>query len=122
MMSAHPDHPISFVSPRWPTLLAGLTLINPPCATKPAIMLWYAWRCHERAERKTAGRRIGQAPVVAENIIADKAGRRPRAIQWLWIMSANGTARSVPLGYGKMLLPSFQITIDGTKPSRAAWF
>jgi hypothetical protein len=37
MHVCHPDCAISFVS-RWrPTLLAGLTLINPPCATKPMI-------------------------------------------------------------------------------------
>ena len=76
---------------------------------------------------KTAAAARMQAPVVAENIVADMRGRSA-------VSQYNGYG-SCPLtvergkivlaefGYGGKLLPSFpSFLIDGTKPSRAAWF
>ncbi|WP_085309956.1 bifunctional protein tyrosine phosphatase family protein/NAD(P)/FAD-dependent oxidoreductase [Planktotalea arctica] len=76
---------------------------------------------------KTAAAARMQAPVVAENILADIRGRSA-------VSQYNGYG-SCPLtvekgkivlaefGYGGKLLPSFPtFLIDGTKPSRAAWF
>jgi sulfide:quinone oxidoreductase len=75
---------------------------------------------------KTAAAARIQAPIVAENIANDIAGKSPSA-------SYNGYG-SCPLtvergkivlaefGYGGTLLPSFpKWLIDGTKPTRAAW-
>ncbi len=76
---------------------------------------------------KTAAAARMQAPVVAENIIADIKGKSA-------VSQYNGYG-SCPLtvergkivlaefAYGGVLAPSFpKILIDGTKPSRAAWF
>jgi sulfide:quinone oxidoreductase len=76
---------------------------------------------------KTAAAARMQAPVVAANIVADIENRSP-------VLQYNGYG-SCPLtvergkivlaefGYGGKLLPSFpRFLIDGTKPSRAAWF
>ncbi len=76
---------------------------------------------------KTAAAARMQAPVVAENIVADMRGKTA-------VSQYNGYG-SCPLtvekgkivlaefGYGGKLLPSFPgFLIDGTKPSRAAWF
>ncbi|NCO21696.1 MAG: TIGR01244 family phosphatase [Rhodobacterales bacterium] len=75
---------------------------------------------------KTAAAARMQAPVVAENVVADIRGRSA-------VSQYNGYG-SCPLtvekgkivlaefGYGGKLLPSFpEFLIDGTKPSRAAW-
>jgi sulfide:quinone oxidoreductase len=68
-----------------------------------------------------------QAPVVAENIIADMQGRSPNA-QYNGYGSCpltveRGKIVLAEFGYGGTLLPSFpKFIIDGTKPSRAAWF
>ena len=76
---------------------------------------------------KTAAAARKQAPTVADNIVADIAGKAP--------VSAYDGYGSCPLtvergkivlaefGYGGVLKPSFPSwVIDGTKPSRAAWF
>ena len=76
---------------------------------------------------KTAAAARMQAPVVAENIVADIRGKAA-------VSQYNGYG-SCPLtvekgkivlaefGYGGKLLPSFPgFLIDGTKPSRLAWF
>lgn len=76
---------------------------------------------------KTAAAARKQAPTVADNIIADIAGKSPT--------SAYDGYGSCPLtvergkivldefGYGGVLKPSFPpALLDGTKPSRAAWF
>jgi sulfide:quinone oxidoreductase len=75
---------------------------------------------------KTAAAARIQAPIVAENIMADMRGKAP-------VSQYNGYG-SCPLtvergkivlaefGYGGTMLPSFpKFLIDGTKPSRAAW-
>lgn len=76
---------------------------------------------------KTAAAARKQAPTVADNIVADIDGRSP--------VSAYDGYGSCPLtvergkivlaefGYGGVLKPSFPtFLLDGTKPSRAAWF
>jgi len=76
---------------------------------------------------KTAAAARMQAPVVADNVVADIHGKSPTS-------SYNGYG-SCPLtvergkivlaefGYGGVLLPSFpKWLVDGTKPTRAAWF
>ncbi|TMV91846.1 TIGR01244 family phosphatase [Thioclava sp. BHET1] len=76
---------------------------------------------------KTAAAARKQAPTVADNVIADIKGRAP-------VSQYNGYG-SCPLtvergkivlaefGYGGTLQPSFpKALIDGTKPTRAAWF
>lgn len=76
---------------------------------------------------KTAAAARKQAPTVADNIVADIQGRSP--------VSAYDGYGSCPLtvergkivlaefGYGGVLKPSFPaFLLDGTKPTRAAWF
>jgi len=76
---------------------------------------------------KTAAAARKQAPVVAENIVADIAGRSPIA-QYDGYGSCpltveRGKIVLAEFGYGGTLLPSFpKLLIDGTRPSRAAWF
>jgi sulfide:quinone oxidoreductase len=75
---------------------------------------------------KTAAAARKQAPVVAENIVADMRGLSPRA-QYDGYGSCPLTVEKgkivlAEFGYGGKLLPSFPTwMIDGTKPSRAAW-
>lgn len=75
---------------------------------------------------KTAAAARKQAPVVAENIIADTRGREPVA-QYDGYGSCpltveRGKIVLAEFGYGGVLKPSFPSwLIDGTKPTRAAW-
>ena len=75
---------------------------------------------------KTAAAARKQAPVVAENMIADIRGRSPVA-QYDGYGSCpltveRGKIVLAEFGYGGTLLPSFPSwLIDGTKPTRAAW-
>jgi sulfide:quinone oxidoreductase len=76
---------------------------------------------------KTAAAARIQAPVVAENIAADMQGKAPVA-QYNGYGSCpltveRGKIVLAEFGYGGTMLPSFpKFLIDGTKPSRAAWF
>lgn len=76
---------------------------------------------------KTAAAARMQAPVVAENVAMDIDGRAPIA-QYNGYGSCpltveRGKIVLAEFGYGGTLLPSFpKFVIDGTKPSRAAWF
>jgi sulfide:quinone oxidoreductase len=75
---------------------------------------------------KTAAAARKQAPVVAENIVADIAGRSSVA-QYDGYGSCPLTVEKgkivlAEFGYGGTLLPSFpRWMLDGTKPTRAAW-
>ncbi len=75
---------------------------------------------------KTAAAARKQAPVVAENIVADIAGREPVA-QYDGYGSCpltveRGKIVLAEFGYGGVLKPSFpKMLIDGTQPSRLAW-
>ena len=68
-----------------------------------------------------------QAPIVAENMIADMRGGSPKA-QYNGYGSCpltveRGKIVLAEFGYGGTMLPSIpKALIDGTKPSRAAWF
>ncbi len=76
---------------------------------------------------KTAAAARKQAPVVAENIVADIDGRSAVA-QYDGYGSCpltveRGKIVLAEFGYGGVLKPSFpKILLDGTKPTRAAWF
>ena len=76
---------------------------------------------------KTAAAARIQAPIVAENLISDIEGRAPVA-QYNGYGSCpltveRGKIVLAEFGYGGTMLPSFpKFLIDGTKPSRAAWF
>ncbi|NRG19983.1 TIGR01244 family phosphatase [Rhizobiales bacterium] len=76
---------------------------------------------------KTAAAARKQAPVVAENVIADIKGTGSQA-QYDGYGSCpltveRGKIVLAEFGYGGKLLPSFpEWLIDGTKPSRLAWF
>ena len=76
---------------------------------------------------KTAAAARKQAPTVADNIVADIAGRGPVS-QYDGYGSCpltveRGKIVLAEFGYGGILKPSFpKFLIDGTKPSRAAWF
>jgi sulfide:quinone oxidoreductase len=76
---------------------------------------------------KTAAAARIQAPIVAENVIADINGKSPVA-QYNGYGSCpltveRGKIVLAEFGYGGTLLPSFpKFLIDGTKPTRAAWF
>jgi len=75
---------------------------------------------------KTAAAARMQAPVVAENIVADINGREPVA-QYDGYGSCpltveRGKIVLAEFGYGGVMKPSFpKFFIDGTKPSRLAW-
>jgi sulfide:quinone oxidoreductase len=75
---------------------------------------------------KTAAAARKQAPVVAENIVADIMGREPVA-QYDGYGSCpltveRGKVVLAEFGYGGVMKPSFpRFLIDGTKPSRLAW-
>lgn len=76
---------------------------------------------------KTAAAARKQAPTVAENIVADIAGRSAVA-QYDGYGSCpltveRGKIVLAEFGYGGVLKPSFPAAVlDGTKPTRAAWF
>ena len=76
---------------------------------------------------KTMAAARKQAPVVAENVLADIKGRAPVA-QYDGYGSCpltveRGKIILAEFGYGGTLMPSFPTwLIDGTKPTRAAWF
>lgn len=76
---------------------------------------------------KTMAAARKQAPVVAENIVADIKGGSPVA-QYDGYGSCpltveRGKIVLAEFGYGGALKPSFpSFILDGTKPSRAAWF
>ncbi|MEX0371079.1 MAG: TIGR01244 family sulfur transferase [Tateyamaria sp.] len=76
---------------------------------------------------KTAAAARKQAPAVADNIVADIAGRSATA-QYDGYGSCpltveRGKIVLAEFGYGGALKPSFsRFLLDGTKPSRLAWF
>ncbi|WP_153770273.1 bifunctional protein tyrosine phosphatase family protein/NAD(P)/FAD-dependent oxidoreductase [Labrenzia sp. CE80] len=75
---------------------------------------------------KTAAAARKQAPVVAENLVADIEGRRALAHYDGYgscpLTVERGKIVLAEFGYGGKLLPSFpNWLIDGTKPSKAAW-
>jgi sulfide:quinone oxidoreductase len=76
---------------------------------------------------KTAAAARIQAPVVAENMVADMRGRSPVA-QYNGYGSCpltveRGKIVLAEFGYGGTMLPSFPTAVlDGTKATRAAWF
>jgi sulfide:quinone oxidoreductase len=76
---------------------------------------------------KTAAAARKQAPTVADNIIADIEGRSPVAAYDGYgscpLTVERGKIVLAEFGYGGVLKPSFpKFLLDGTKPSRAAWF
>ena len=76
---------------------------------------------------KTAAAARKQAPVVAENLVAQIDGHSPSAIYDGYgscpLTVERGKIVLAEFGYGGALLPSFpKFFIDGTKPSRAAWY
>jgi sulfide:quinone oxidoreductase len=76
---------------------------------------------------KTAAAARKQAPTVADNIVADISGRSPVAAYDGYgscpLTVERGKIVLAEFGYGGVLKPSFPAAlIDGTKPSRAAWF
>ena len=76
---------------------------------------------------KTAAAARMQAPVVAENLLADLAGRGPRAGYDGYgscpLTVERGKIVLAEFGYGGVLKPSFpKILLDGTRPTRAAWY
>ena len=76
---------------------------------------------------KTAAAVRKQAPVVAENVVAALDGRPPCAIYDGYgscpLTVERGRIVLAEFGYGGALKPSFPSwLIDGTKPTRAAWF
>jgi sulfide:quinone oxidoreductase len=76
---------------------------------------------------KTAAAARKQAPVVAENLVADIDGREAVA-QYDGYGSCpltveRGKIVLAEFGYGGVMKPSFpKFLVDGTKPSRLAWF
>ena len=68
-----------------------------------------------------------QAPIVAENVVADIQGNAPVALYNGYgscpLTVERGKIVLAEFGYGGKMLPSFpKFVIDGTKPSKAAWF
>jgi sulfide:quinone oxidoreductase len=76
---------------------------------------------------KTMAAARKQAPIVAVNVLATLAGREPTAIYDGYgscpLTVERGKIVLAEFGYGGKVIPSFPSwLIDGTKPSRAAWF
>ncbi|MES0862651.1 TIGR01244 family sulfur transferase [Ruegeria sp. SCPT10] len=76
---------------------------------------------------KTAAAARKQAPTVAENVVADIAGRSPTAAYDGYgscpLTVERGKIVLAEFGYGGVLKPSFPpALLDGTKPTRLAWF
>ena len=76
---------------------------------------------------KTAAAARIQAPIVAENIVADIRGKSPvgqyNGYGSCPLTVERGKIVLAEFGYGGTLLPSFpKAIIDGTQPSRLAWF
>lgn len=76
---------------------------------------------------KTAAAARKQAPTVADNIVADIAGRAPTAAYDGYgscpLTVERGKIVLAEFGYGGVMKPSFPtFLLDGTKPTRAAWF
>ena len=76
---------------------------------------------------KTAAAARKQAPTVAENIVADIAGRSPTAAYDGYgscpLTVERGKIVLAEFGYGGVLKPSFPpALLVGTKPTRLAWF
>ncbi|MCM2563399.1 bifunctional protein tyrosine phosphatase family protein/NAD(P)/FAD-dependent oxidoreductase [Lutimaribacter sp. EGI FJ00015] len=76
---------------------------------------------------KTAAAARMQAPIVAENVVADIRGSNPKAMYNGYgscpLTVEKGKIVLAEFGYGGTLLPSFpKWLINGTKPTRAAWF
>jgi len=75
---------------------------------------------------KTAAAARMQAPIVAENLIADIEGKGPQAGYNGYgscpLTVEKGKIVLAEFGYGGVLLPSFpKWLLDGTKPTRKAW-
>jgi len=75
---------------------------------------------------KTAAAARKQAPVVAENVVADIQGRAQSAAYDGYgscpLTVERGKIVLAEFGYGGKLLPSFpKFLLDGTKPTRLAW-
>ena len=89
--------------------------------------IWSLGDAMNAPNAKTAAAARKQAPVIAENIVADINGHAPVA-QYDGYGSCPLTVEKgkivlAEFGYGGTLQPSFpKWLIDGTKPSRAAWF
>lgn len=76
---------------------------------------------------KTAAAARKQAPVVAVNVLATLAGKEPSAHYDGYgscpLTVERGRIVLAEFGYGGTLLPTFPLwLLDGTRPSRAAWF
>jgi sulfide:quinone oxidoreductase len=76
---------------------------------------------------KTAAAVRAQAPVVAENIARVLDGKAPRAVYNGYgscpLTVERGKIVLAEFGYGGKLLPTFpKWAVDGTKPTRVAWF
>ncbi len=76
---------------------------------------------------KTAAAARKQAPTVAENIVADIDGRSAPVVYDGYgscpLTVERGKIVLAEFGYGGALKPSFpKAVLDGTKPTRAAWF
>lgn len=76
---------------------------------------------------KTAAAVRAQAPVVAENVVSVLEGRAPRRIYNGYgscpLTVERGRIVLAEFGYGGKLLPTFPgWLVDGTKPTRLAWF
>ena len=88
--------------------------------------IWSLGDAMNAPNAKTAAAARKQAPTVAENVVADIAGRGPAA-QYDGYGSCpltveRGKIVLAEFGYGGALKPSFPAwMIDGTKPSRLAW-
>ena len=76
---------------------------------------------------KTAAAVRAQAPVVAENVAAVLDGKAPRAVYNGYgscpLTVERGKIVLAEFGYGGKLLPTFpKWLVDGTRPTRRAWF
>ncbi|AEI94087.1 bifunctional protein tyrosine phosphatase family protein/NAD(P)/FAD-dependent oxidoreductase [Roseobacter litoralis] len=89
--------------------------------------IWSLGDAMNAPNAKTAAAARKQAPTVADNIIADIAGRSPTSAYDGYgscpLTVERGKIVLAEFGYGGVLKPSFPpFLLDGTKPSRAAWF
>ena len=119
--------PISSASARWPTPPAGSTSTRRRCATSSFANVFALGDAANTTNAKTAAAARKQAPVVAHNLLVD-ARRGPRRGAYDGYGSCpltveRGKIVLAEFGYGGKLAPSFPTwLIDGTRPSRLAWY
>jgi sulfide:quinone oxidoreductase len=119
--------PISSASRRWPMPPGWVDVDQATLRHKTYDNIWSLGDVMNAPNAKTAAAARMQAPIVAENVVTTSTGARPppqyNGYGSCPLTVERGKIVLAEFGYGGTLLPSFpKWLIDGTKPTRAAWF